>query len=221
MPQEIDLAFQAAGTSLFPQQRAQLETDCSCPDYGDPCKHIAATHYVLGEALDRDPFLLFELRGRSKERVLAALRAARSGAASSGDASGARKQTRGAKPATRDASASESSPETSEIPAVALGKLAAADYDKPRAELPSLHFSFDPPAASGALLRQLGAPAAYSAETALADALAPLVRAASEAARKIALEVPGEQAERPAPAPPRSHPVSAAARARKPRRGRP
>src|SRR6185503_13205308 len=55
-------------------------TSCSCPDWGDPCKHVAATHYVLGEALDRDPFLLFELRGRTKRQVMDALRAARSGA---------------------------------------------------------------------------------------------------------------------------------------------
>jgi uncharacterized Zn finger protein len=77
MPQEIDAVFHAAGASLFPKQRAELKANCSCPDDGDPCKHVAATHYVLGEALDRDPFLLFELRGRSKSQVLDALRAAR------------------------------------------------------------------------------------------------------------------------------------------------
>ena len=80
MPQAIDDAFVEAGVSLFPKQRADLETSCSCPDWGDPCKHVAATHYVLGEALDRDPFLLFELRGKTKEQVLDALRVARGGA---------------------------------------------------------------------------------------------------------------------------------------------
>ncbi len=67
MPQEIDAAFAAAGASLFPADEADLETDCTCPDWANPCKHVAATHYVLGEALDRDPFLLFELRGRDKD----------------------------------------------------------------------------------------------------------------------------------------------------------
>jgi uncharacterized Zn finger protein len=80
MPQAIDEVFVAAGVSLFPKQRADLRTSCSCPDWGDPCKHVAATHYVLGDALDRDPFLLFELRGRTKDQVLDALRAARGGA---------------------------------------------------------------------------------------------------------------------------------------------
>jgi uncharacterized Zn finger protein len=70
MPREIDQAF--APASLFP--RRALETDCSCPDWANPCKHVAATHYVLGEAFDKDPFLLFELRGRSKEAVLQSLR---------------------------------------------------------------------------------------------------------------------------------------------------
>jgi uncharacterized Zn finger protein len=79
MPQAIDEVFVEAGASLFPERRADLETSCSRPDWGDPCKHVAATHYVLGEALDRDPFLLFELRGRTKEQVLDALRAARGG----------------------------------------------------------------------------------------------------------------------------------------------
>ncbi|MGH7267107.1 MAG: SWIM zinc finger family protein, partial [Candidatus Rokuibacteriota bacterium] len=63
MPREIDEAFAAAGGSLFPARRADLRAACTCPDDANPCKHIAAVHYVLGEAFDRDPFLLFELRG--------------------------------------------------------------------------------------------------------------------------------------------------------------
>lgn len=74
MPQEIEQAFQAAGVSLFPEKRGQLVTDCSCPDPSNPCKHIAAVHYILGEQFDEDPFLLFRLRGRTQEQILAALR---------------------------------------------------------------------------------------------------------------------------------------------------
>jgi uncharacterized Zn finger protein len=74
MPQEIESAFQAAGVSLFPDRRADLQTDCSCPDPANPCKHIAATHYILGERFDEDPFLIFRLRGRTQEQVMAALR---------------------------------------------------------------------------------------------------------------------------------------------------
>src|SRR5690349_5479182 len=43
MPAEIDEAFRVAGVSLFPKERTDLKTSCSCPDWGDPCKHVAAT----------------------------------------------------------------------------------------------------------------------------------------------------------------------------------
>ncbi|MGD0752578.1 MAG: SWIM zinc finger family protein [Anaerolineales bacterium] len=79
MPQEIEQAFSAAGVSLFPAKRGDLITDCSCPDYANPCKHIAATHYILGERFDEDPFLLFRLRGRTQEQILQALRQRRAG----------------------------------------------------------------------------------------------------------------------------------------------
>ena len=74
MPQDIEQAFEAAKVSLFPARRGDLQTDCSCPDYANPCKHIAATHYILGERFDEDPFLLFRLRGRTQEQVMNALR---------------------------------------------------------------------------------------------------------------------------------------------------
>ncbi|WP_426755879.1 SWIM zinc finger family protein [Myxococcus sp. Y35] len=180
MPQDIDAVFRAAGVSLFPSSREELVTDCTCPDWGDPCKHVAATHYVLGEALDRDPFLLFELRGRTKAQVLDALRATRGGspAGTTGKSRGAAKRKRAAPVAEAVAP---------EVPSVKPGKLTRAGYDVPRAPLPTLSFSFDAPAVHGAVLRQLGAPASWSAEGAPGDVLAPRVRAAAEAARRIAL----------------------------------
>jgi uncharacterized Zn finger protein len=77
MPADIEEAFTAAGTSLFPASARELETDCSCPDWANPCKHIAAVYFLLGEAFDDDPFMLFRLRGRTQEQVLAGLRARR------------------------------------------------------------------------------------------------------------------------------------------------
>lgn len=74
MPPDIEEAFLALDMPLFPTQRDDLETECSCPDWTNPCKHIAAVSYLLGERFDEDPFLLFELRGRSKGEVAAALR---------------------------------------------------------------------------------------------------------------------------------------------------
>ena len=79
MPHDIEDAFQTAGVSLFPARRSDLATHCSCPDWANPCKHIAATHYILGERFDEDPFLLFRLRGRSQEQILEALRQRRAG----------------------------------------------------------------------------------------------------------------------------------------------
>jgi len=74
MPQEIEQAFESAKVSLFPSKRNDLKTDCSCPDYSNPCKHIAAAHYILGERFDEDPFLIFRLRGRTQEQVMQELR---------------------------------------------------------------------------------------------------------------------------------------------------
>lgn len=63
MPQDIERVFDATRLSLFPARASELETDCSCPDWSNPCKHIAAVYYLLGEEFDRDPFLIFRLRG--------------------------------------------------------------------------------------------------------------------------------------------------------------
>jgi len=79
MPPDIEEAFQTAGVSLFPDKGGDLITSCSCPDWANPCKHVAATHYILGERFDEDPFLLFRLRGRTQEQVLQALRQRRVG----------------------------------------------------------------------------------------------------------------------------------------------
>jgi len=79
MPQDIEQVFERAKVSLFPSSRRDLETDCSCPDYSNPCKHIAAAHYILGERFDEDPFLIFRLRGRTQEQVMQELRKRRAG----------------------------------------------------------------------------------------------------------------------------------------------
>jgi uncharacterized Zn finger protein len=81
MPENIEDAFQSAGLSLFPERPGDLVTQCSCPDWANPCKHVAAAHYILGDRFDEDPFLLFRMRGRSKEQVLEGLRLHRGGPA--------------------------------------------------------------------------------------------------------------------------------------------
>lgn len=73
MPQNIESVFQSAHLSLFPARISDLETDCSCPDWSNPCKHSAAVYCLLGEEFDRDPFLLFRLRGITREALLEGL----------------------------------------------------------------------------------------------------------------------------------------------------
>ncbi len=70
MPENIEDVFEEAEEPLFPQTGDDLRTDCSCPDWSNPCKHIAAVYYLLGEEFDRDPFLLFRLRGMSREEFM-------------------------------------------------------------------------------------------------------------------------------------------------------
>src|SRR5712692_401225 len=77
MPKNIEEAFGAVKLSLFPTALKELETSCSCPDWANPCKHIAAVYYLLAERFDEDPFLIFKLRGRTKEQIIQTLRAKR------------------------------------------------------------------------------------------------------------------------------------------------
>ncbi len=83
MPQNIEEAFESAGMALFPVSSKDLKTDCSCPDSANPCKHIAAVYYILAEEFDRDPFMLFKLRGRTKDEITTSLRRKRTEGANS------------------------------------------------------------------------------------------------------------------------------------------
>lgn len=74
MPEDIEEAFASSRVSLFPESSGDITTSCSCPDWANPCKHVAAVYYLLGERFDGDPFLLFRLRGRSREELMEALR---------------------------------------------------------------------------------------------------------------------------------------------------
>jgi uncharacterized Zn finger protein len=67
MPDTIEDAFTSLGLHLLPFSENDFKTSCSCPDYANPCKHIAGVYYLLASDLDRDPFVMFELRGLSRE----------------------------------------------------------------------------------------------------------------------------------------------------------
>ncbi|MFG2995366.1 SWIM zinc finger family protein [Streptomyces sp. NPDC048340] len=76
MPAELVDDARHAGVPLLPQP-TELDPECSCPDWGYPCKHAAALCYAIASTIDADPFVVFALRGRGREEVLAQLRARR------------------------------------------------------------------------------------------------------------------------------------------------
>jgi uncharacterized Zn finger protein len=79
MPHEMEQSFEEVGLSLFPARLGDLQTNCSCPDWSNPCKHIAAVYYLIGEEFDRDPFLIFKLRGATREEFIEMLGSAGAG----------------------------------------------------------------------------------------------------------------------------------------------
>jgi uncharacterized Zn finger protein len=136
MPNEIEDAFKAADVPLFPARGSDLATDCSCPDFANPCKHIAAVYYLIGEQFDADPFLIFTLRGRSRDQIIEALRKRRAAATrASADSAGV------------------------ELPPVEPEPGLADQLDTfwQTGDLSSLTFHVAPPEIEAALLRRLGA----------------------------------------------------------------
>jgi uncharacterized Zn finger protein len=58
-------------SGLFPKPR-EIKFTCSCPDWAGMCKHVAATLYGIGNRLDQQPELLFQLRGVDPAELIAA-----------------------------------------------------------------------------------------------------------------------------------------------------
>jgi uncharacterized Zn finger protein len=138
MPAQIDAAFAAAGVSLFPNRAGDLKTACSCPDWANPCKHVAAVHYILGDRFDEDPFLLFRLRGRTQEQILEGLR---------------KRRTNGAEQPVEELE--EEEPAQESIPALEE----TLDYFwEAASDLDSFAVNVKPPAFSLPILKRLGEP---------------------------------------------------------------
>ncbi len=70
IPENIEETFQSLKLNLLASSQKDFKATCSCPDYSNPCKHIAGVYYLLAAELDQDPFLLFELRGLSRDSLL-------------------------------------------------------------------------------------------------------------------------------------------------------
>ncbi|GAB3687730.1 SWIM zinc finger family protein [Nocardiopsis oceani] len=76
MPPDIDEVFADHGVRLFPDSIDDFGFRCTCPDWGNPCKHGAAVLYALASLLDDEPLLLFTWLGRPEDEVVSALEGA-------------------------------------------------------------------------------------------------------------------------------------------------
>jgi uncharacterized Zn finger protein len=57
-------------TGLFPSPE-EIEFSCSCPDWADMCKHVAAVLYGIGARLDQKPELIFRLHSLDEKELIA------------------------------------------------------------------------------------------------------------------------------------------------------
>ena len=73
LPVEVEALFRDAGVPLFPERRGDWVCSCTCPDWAKPCKHAAAVLYLLGEAVEREPMLLLDLRGINRGDLIPAV----------------------------------------------------------------------------------------------------------------------------------------------------
>jgi uncharacterized Zn finger protein len=160
LPNEVEDAFKAAGGSLFPGE-GQARIRCNCPAGPGGCRHGATAQRALAEAVDRDPFLLFDLRGRPRAQVLEALGLT----------------ARDQKPRDPDA-----------IPAMLAAEIPTdpAVYRRPRGDLAAVRFHVAEPESALLLLTRLGDPPGWKG-TPLIEALGPFVAQAATKARETAL----------------------------------
>ena len=172
MPEQIEEVFVAAGASLLPGTRRDLLTQCSRPDSANPCKHVAAVYYLLGERFDLDPFLMFELRGRRKDILLAALRDRRGDVPTEAEVEGE----------------APAGPE----PGVLASDISTSDFWRNPGGLPSLTFSFEPPPIDALAVRRLGPPPFASDPEDFTARMERIYRLIGDQARRLALSDPGE-----------------------------
>ena len=162
LPIEVVDLCESVGAPLFPRREGELRADCTCPEWVNPCKHIVAVFHVLAAEFDRDPFLLFRLRGRTREELIAALRARRG--------------------AEAPAAAEPDAPEPPE----------PLDSDPTRfwavgPELARLEIEIGPPDVPGSVLKRLGRPPTWGAQDEFLGSLELLYRTASASIRDLAL----------------------------------
>ncbi len=204
MPHEIGDAFAATGLSLFPGTADDLHTDCSCPDWENPCKHIAAVYYLLAEAFDRDPFLIFAWRGRPRERLLTELRALR-GQGAGRPASGAIDESDAALPAQPEGLFGPIGLDRVDLTGEITDEMASRFWEA-GGDLASVRVEPRAVAMPDAILRDLGPSGLSAGGRPLEDLLAPAYREIAAAAVRITAGEPQDGAllEQGPPEPPTS-----------------
>ncbi len=169
MPADIEELFSDINLNLFPARNSELISQCSCPDKARPCKHIAAVHYAFGKALDRDPFLLFELRGAGRETLFRGFHRAWFGDESleGGDSL---------------------APEVHEISTgIAVEPLSADRFNRSPHDEEDLTFVVKGPEEPLFVLKRLGAPMNWDLPVHISDLLGPVTEAAGTLAMQIAV----------------------------------
>jgi uncharacterized Zn finger protein len=184
--QTVEL-FRSLGVALLPTTSVELQTSCSCQDWVDPCKHVAAVHYVLAEALAVDPFLLLELRGRNRQQVLATMRTMRAFGASSQD-----QPIENSRPMSghRQRGQRKVADVSQTVESTGRTRWSEEQYDALQAPLPLMQFSFDggssQPVVTAPTITQLRTPAGWTAEKTPAELFAPMLKATASFAQAIA-----------------------------------
>jgi uncharacterized Zn finger protein len=158
MPEDIESLFREAGITLFPARASELQTECSCPDWSNPCKHIAAVYYLLGEEFDRDPFLIFKLRGVAHEDLASIIGSAA--------------------PPKREHSKPPAAPPV-EVSVLTAGAPAPENFWEGSAPEGDLFGLVEPPPRSAPILQRLGAFPFWRGETDFRESLEPVYPAAA------------------------------------------
>lgn len=172
LPAEVVQLFDTAEAPLFPSHPDDIVMRCSCPEWAIPCKHVAAVHYALAAELDRDPFLLFRLRGRTREELNVALRE--------------RRGTFGSAGAARVETDSATAPVEDTAPAMS-DTIPVDRFWGHGPELDDLYFEIHPPDVPGAVLRLLGRPPGWGGQDDMLETLHDLYQVASASVRDAAL----------------------------------
>ena len=168
IPPSFEQLTEHFGIGLFLKRNSELIVHCTCPDKGRPCKHIAAVHYAFGEALDRDPFLLLQLRGADRDTLLR----------------GFYREWFGDRTYQGETELSAAA-EAAEV-GYPISRQSADRFNRADQLLEDLSYDIRAPEAPLFILQRLGSPAPWKLPIGSTDLLGPVVEEASALALRIA-----------------------------------